>query len=39
MADFTAKNPTVKAEHVRLQDNAKLHEELARALAAGTPPA
>ena len=38
MADFTAKNPTIKAEHVRLQDNSKLHEELATALAAGTPP-
>ena len=38
VADFTARHPTVKAEHVRLQDNAKLHEELATALAAGTPP-
>jgi multiple sugar transport system substrate-binding protein len=38
VADFTAKHPTVKAEHVRLQDNSKLHEELATALAAGTPP-
>jgi multiple sugar transport system substrate-binding protein len=38
MADFTAKNPTIKAEHVRLPDNTKLHEELATALAAGTPP-
>ena len=39
MADFTAKNPTIKAEHQRQPDNAKLHEDLARELAAGAPPA
>ena len=38
MADFTARNPTVKAEHVRLPNNARLHEELSTALAAGHAP-
>ena len=38
MADFTAKNPTIKAEHQRQPDNSKLQEDLARELAAGAPP-
>jgi multiple sugar transport system substrate-binding protein len=38
LADFTARNPTIKAEHQRLPNNSKLHEELSTALAAGAPP-
>jgi len=36
LADFTAKYPTIKAEHAKV--NGDVHEALIQALAAGTPP-
>ena len=38
LADFTAKNPTIKAESQLMPSNSRLQEYLATALAAGTPP-
>jgi multiple sugar transport system substrate-binding protein len=38
VVDFNAKHSHITAEHHRLPDNSKLHEELSTALAAGAPP-
>ena len=38
LADFMARNPTIKAESQLMPSNSKLQEYLATALAAGTPP-